>query len=125
MAFTPSKFSFGDVLLVPFPFTDQLGIKKRPGVVVSNRDYNAKKPDIVILTITSQVRVPLGYAEAMISDWQVAGLIKSSVFKPVFTTIEQNLVLRVLGRLSESDAQTLELLIGAVMRQSRTAQQNF
>jgi len=125
MAFTPSKFSFGDVLLVPFPFTDQVGTKKRPGVVVSNRDYNAKKPDIVILAVTSQVRVPLGYAEAMISDWQVAGLIKSSVFKPVFTTIEQNLVLRVLGRLSESDAQTLELLVGAVMRQSRTAQQNF
>ncbi len=79
----------------------------------------------MILAVTSQVRVPLGYAEAMISDWQVAGLIKSSVFKPVFTTIEQNLVLRVLGRLSESDAQTLELLVGAVMRQSRTAQQNF
>lgn len=125
MAFTPSKFSFGDVLLVPFPFTDQVGTKKRPGVVVSNRDYNAKKPDIVILAITSQVRVPLGYAEAMISDWQVAGLIKASVFKPVFTTIEQNLVLRVLGRLSEYYVQTLELLVGAVMRQSRTAQQNF
>jgi mRNA interferase MazF len=61
----------------------------------------------------------------MINDWQVAGLIKASVFKPVFTTIEQNLVLRVLGRLSESDVQTLELLVGAVMRQSRTAQQNF
>ncbi len=28
MAFTSSKFSFGDVLLVPFPFTDQVGIKK-------------------------------------------------------------------------------------------------
>ena len=29
-----SRFSFGDVELVPFPFTDQSGTKKRPAVVV-------------------------------------------------------------------------------------------
>jgi hypothetical protein len=27
---TPSRFSFGDVVLVAFPFTDQSGTKKRP-----------------------------------------------------------------------------------------------
>jgi mRNA interferase MazF len=30
---TASSFSFGDVVLVPFPFTDQTGLKKRPAVV--------------------------------------------------------------------------------------------
>ena len=30
-----SRFDFGDVVLVPFPFTDQSGTKKRPAVVVS------------------------------------------------------------------------------------------
>jgi mRNA interferase MazF len=29
-----SGFDFGDVVLVPFPFTDQSGTKKRPAVVV-------------------------------------------------------------------------------------------
>ena len=29
-------YSFGDVVLVPFPFTDQSGVKKRPAVVVSS-----------------------------------------------------------------------------------------
>jgi mRNA interferase MazF len=28
-------YSFGDVVLVPFPFTDQSGTKKRPAVIVS------------------------------------------------------------------------------------------
>lgn len=27
--------AFGDVVLVPFPFTDQSGTKKRPAVIVS------------------------------------------------------------------------------------------
>lgn len=28
-------YSFGDVLLVPFPFTDQVGTKKRPAVIIN------------------------------------------------------------------------------------------
>lgn len=89
MSIAPSNFCFGDVLLVPFPFTDQVGSKKRPGVVVSKDEYNASRRDVVILAISSQVRVPLGYAEAMVSHWQEAGLLKESVFKPVLTTLEQ------------------------------------
>ncbi len=29
-------YSFGEVVLVPFPFTDQTGLKKRPAVIVSS-----------------------------------------------------------------------------------------
>jgi mRNA interferase MazF len=103
----PTRFDFGDVVLVPFPFTDQSGTKKRPAVVVSSRGYATGRRDIVIMAITSQVRTPLGFGEALIADWAGAGLIKASVLKPVFTTIEQGLVLRVLGRLSAPDAQAL------------------
>ena len=31
--------TFGDVVLVPFPFTNQLTTKKRPAVVVSTSAY--------------------------------------------------------------------------------------
>ena len=45
---TPTMpFEFGDVVLVPFPFTSQAASKKRPAVVVSNRAYNAARPDVV------------------------------------------------------------------------------
>ena len=33
-------FEFGDVVLVPFPFTSRAASKRRPAVVVSNRAYN-------------------------------------------------------------------------------------
>jgi mRNA interferase MazF len=104
-------FSFGDVVLVPFPFTDQSGTKKRPAVVVSSQGYNANRRDIVIMAITSQVRTPLGFGEAMVGDWQGAGLVKASVLKPVFTTIEQGLVLRVMGHLSVADVNTLREVV--------------
>ena len=77
--------SFGDVVLVPFPFTDQSGAKKRPAVIVSGSAYNASRRDLVIMAITNQVRQPFGFAEALVTDWQFAGLIKPSVLKPVLT----------------------------------------
>lgn len=106
--------SFGEVVLVPFPFTDQSGAKKRPAVIVSSSGYHAGRRDLVIMAITGQVRQPLGFAEALVADWQAAGLIKQSVLKPVFTTIEQGLVLRSLGRLSDTDLRSLRVVVAQV-----------
>lgn len=54
----PSMISYkqGDVLLVPFPFTDQSGQKQRPAVVVSGNAYNQVHPDLIMAPITSQIR---------------------------------------------------------------------
>ena len=34
-----TSYNFGDVVLVPFPFTDQTTNKKRPAVVISSDVY--------------------------------------------------------------------------------------
>lgn len=109
------SFSFGDILLVPFPFTDQSGVKKRPAVVVSNAAYQANRRDLIIMAITSQVREPLGFGEALIDDWQAAGLVKASVLKPVFSTIEQTLAIRALGTLATPDQSRLREVLAGVL----------
>ena len=100
-------FEFGDVVLVPFPFTDQTASKKRPAVVVSNRAYNTARPDIIVMAITSQRRPNPGLGDVLITHWQAAGLLKPSVAKPVFATLEQQLVLRQLGTLAAGDQAAL------------------
>jgi mRNA interferase MazF len=107
--------SFGDVILVPFPFTDQSGVKKRPAVIVSSSGYNAHRRDLVIMAITSQMRTPLGFGEALVADWQKAGLIKPSVLKPVLTTIEQGLIARTMGKLGGPDLAALRAVIAQVV----------
>jgi mRNA interferase MazF len=86
--------SFGDVVLVPFPFTNQTGQKKRPAVVVSSRAYGRVKPDLILMAVTSQLR-PMSLGEVEVTAWEAAGLLKPSVIKPVFTTVERHLVVRL------------------------------
>src|ERR1700690_3318855 len=58
-------FEFGDVVLVRFPFTNQTAFKQRPAVVISGRAYNAVRPDVVIMAITSQLHSPSGLGEVL------------------------------------------------------------
>ena len=101
---------FGDLVLVPFPFSDQSATKRRPAVVVSSAAYHRERPDLVILAVTSQVRPAGGVGEAAVVKWKEAGLLKPSVLKPVLATIERSLVLRKLGRLEEDRRALREVL---------------
>ena len=102
-----TNYDFGEIVLVPFPFTDQTTTKKRPAVVVSSNFYNALLPDIVLMAVTGQIKKPLRDGELEVIEWQKAGLLKTSAIKPIFTTIEKNLILRKLGTLESSDRENL------------------
>ena len=79
--------NFGDIVLVPFPFTDQTTTKKRPAVVVSSDAYHRDRPDLILIAVTSQVRPTANVGEATITRWQEAGLLRPSVVKPVHATV--------------------------------------
>jgi mRNA interferase MazF len=110
-----TSYNFGDVVLVPFPFTDQTTNKKRPAVVISSEVYNAEYLDRILMGITSQVSSSPKVCDIVITDWRSAGLLKASMIKPVITTIEKQLSLKKLGRLQDVDVQSLkEGLIGII-----------
>jgi mRNA interferase MazF len=102
-----STFLFGEVILVPFPFTDQSASKKRPAVVISCPAYHTSRPDLLIMAITSQAHTAADFATCTLVDWQAAGLLKPSFAKPVVSTIEQSLVIHRMGVLSLRDQQSI------------------
>ncbi len=102
---------FGDVILVPFPFTDQTSAKKRPAVVVSSAAYHRDRPDVILMAVTSRPPSGSRAGEVVVARWREAGLLKPSVVKPVLATVERGLLIRRLGRLADED---LELLRGAL-----------
>lgn len=101
-----TTYKQGDVLLVPFPFTNQYTTKKRPAVVVSGEQYNRDYPDVILAPITSKLT---GKPDEVVhKNWKSAGLLKSSAVKPVLSTLENNLILRHLGTLSDIDLRVVK-----------------
>ncbi|HUB84633.1 MAG TPA: type II toxin-antitoxin system PemK/MazF family toxin [Rhizomicrobium sp.] len=109
-------FEFGDVVLLPFPFTNQTASKKRPAIVVSNIAYNAARPDVMVMAITSQLRRGPTGSEAWIQDWQVAGLLKPSAVKPVLATVEQRLINKTMGKMTAADIAAVRDLIARILK---------
>jgi len=95
-------YDFGDIVLVPFPFTSQVASKKRPAVVVSSPAYNASKPDIVVMAATNQLRASALLGEVWLQDWQ-------------FAPLEQVMVIRQLGHLSARDRTSLKNAIQQII----------
>jgi len=62
-------YEFGNIVRVPFPFTDQRTSKQRPAVVVSNRAYGLAGPDVVVMAVTSQLRALPALGEVWVSQW--------------------------------------------------------
>jgi mRNA-degrading endonuclease toxin of MazEF toxin-antitoxin module len=97
-------YGFGDVILVPFLFTDQTGIKKRPAAVVSSAAYHAQWHDLIIMAVTSQIRSTPVFREFTVTERKKAGSIVPSVTKPILATIEKRLVVKKLGQLQPQDS---------------------
>ncbi|MFA0750838.1 MAG: hypothetical protein SLRJCFUN_001241 [Candidatus Fervidibacter sp.] len=99
-------FQRGDVVLIPFPFTDLSAKRVRPAVVVSIPEYEQNTGDIIVAQVTSrQHSLPTDYA---LQDWQFAGLLKPSVVRVKLATINASLVQFRTGRLSDRDLEEVD-----------------
>ena len=101
-------FQRGDMLLVPFPYSDLSTTKVRPAVVVSNVLYHALEPDLILAAITSKLTGAVGPLDYILLDWQQAGLRQPSALKPVLFTLDPGRVLHPIGVLSTRDLAAVE-----------------
>jgi mRNA interferase MazF len=69
----------------------------------------------LLMAVTSQFRPSPALGEVWLRDWQAAGLLKPSAVKPVFATLEQNLIIRQLGTLTAADQAALKNAIGQIV----------
>ena len=73
-------YSFGDIILVPFPFTDQSTTKKCPAVVVSSSAYNQNRPDLILMAVTSQLHASTYFGDLLL--WKMKKTFPSRASLP-------------------------------------------
>ncbi|NOG84195.1 MAG: type II toxin-antitoxin system PemK/MazF family toxin [Candidatus Scalindua sp. AMX11] len=104
-------FDKGDVILIPFPFTDLSTTKHRPALIVSSERFNYKHKDVIVMAISSQIPSHISDDEFLLSsiDQKTSGLPKKSIIKlGKIVTINQSLIIKKLGKIS---AQTVTSIL--------------
>jgi mRNA interferase MazF len=108
-----TRYKRGDIILVPFPFTDLSSSKRRPALVVSPDDFNGRLQDLVVIAITSQLTDD--NAVTVEQDDCVDGMLpKTSVVKLAkLFTIHSTLVLKRICALRD---EKLDAVLGELRR---------
>jgi mRNA interferase MazF len=101
----------GDIILIPFPFTDLKGNKLRPAVVL----ISASK-DITVCFITSQLKWKEP-GDISIFPSSENGLKKTSLIRTgKIATLDQRLAVGRLGSLEQEDISALNRQLRQIFR---------
>jgi mRNA interferase MazF len=92
----------GDVVVVPFPFTDRETSKRRPALVCSSQQFNRQTRHVVLAMITTATSTAWT-GDVPIRDLTQAGLPAASVVRWTLFTLDAAFVLRRAGALSPRD----------------------
>jgi mRNA interferase MazF len=107
-------FVKGDVVIVPFPFSDLTQAKRRPALVVANLRGN----DLILCQITSQA-VSDEYAISIDnSDFSTGGLNQISNIRPLrLFTADESIILYKAGQLKPEKLEEVIVKIIEILQQ--------
>ncbi len=114
MSLIPHPITVGrwDVLVVFFPFTERAAAKRRPALVLSDATFNTSG-HIVLAMITSAARTRWA-TDVTLTDFASAGLSAPSMVRLKLFTLDNRLIVKVIGALIEADAQSVQARLRAV-----------
>lgn len=111
-----ARFVSGDVIVVPFPFTDLSSSKVRPALVLAS----LTRGDLILCQITSQAA---GHPEAvpiLLADFEPGGQLQRASFALPHrvVTANESCVRRAVGRLKTVKLNQIRERVCAIIRHS-------
>lgn len=96
----------GDVAVLPFPFSERPGTKRRPALALSQRGFNEAGHTIFAM-ITTRTHAPWP-GDVVIEQLDDAGLTHPCIVRLKLFTLDNRLILRRAGTLTDGDRQAVE-----------------
>ena len=90
------------VVITPFPFTDIKTTKRRPALVISDREYQARTGHAAMLMITS-AKHSNWCGDWKIKNLEISGLPAPSIVRQKIFTLDLRLVIKKIGCLASED----------------------
>ncbi len=106
------KFSKWDIVKVPFPFTEGVGDKRRPALIVSTKSLAQAQNLYWLLMITSVVD-PIWTGDVPIPHFAAAGLPVVSIIRTAkIATLQEDRILGRIGTLPQAERKLVTAALG-------------
>lgn len=107
----------GDLILVPFPFSDQSGRKVRPVVVLSNNEYNEHSEDIIVVGITSNLSKDKYAIKLDDKDLEEGKLITSCIIKiENILRLDRYLIIKKIGKIKKDKLKDMISIFNTIIK---------
>jgi mRNA interferase MazF len=112
--FQDAMYKQGDIVLVPFPFTNQAGIKHRPALVISGSLVN-KTANIILVQITSKNKVD-GFSIPINNSTDLTTLLKylSEIRCNKLLVVDQSLIVTKISAVKSNIISRVVAIITAL-----------
>ena len=89
-----------DIVLIPFPYSNLTTNKKRPVVIISNKNYNDKNKDIICCAITSKFKNEKENIIIEDQNLETGKLKVKSAIKPekIYSLFKKRII-KIIGKL--------------------------
>lgn len=114
-----APYDLGEIVAVPFPFTDRAMQKRRPTLVLSKKSFNDQHSHVILAMVTSAKNTSWT-SDIAITDQKSTGLPSPSVVRMKLFTLDSRLIIARLGKLSKADkaavSKRFATILGLVIR---------
>ena len=106
----------GNLILVPFPFSDQSGRKVRPVVVLSNDEFNEHSQDIIAVGITSNISKDRYSLNLDNRDLKEGKLVTRCVIKVEnILRLDKSLIIKKIGKIKEGKLDKIIKILNEII----------
>jgi len=100
-------FNQWEIVVVPFPFVDNLNQKPRPTLVLSKYSFNFENGHTILAMITT-AKTTTWPSDISIKQLLPTGLTTHSFIRPKIFTIDNRIIKRSIGILGEKDIDNVK-----------------
>ena len=107
----------GDLLLTPFPFSDQLGKKVRPVIVISNNAFNEHSEDLIVVGVTSNLSKDMYALKLNNKDLEEGKLISECCIKVEnILKLDKSLIIKKIGRIKKEKISQITKILDSIIK---------
>ena len=107
----------GEILLVPFPFSDQSGKKVRPVVVISNDNFNKNSADILVMGLTSNISKDKYTINLNNSDLEEEQIELCCIKVENILRLDKSLIIKKIGKIKKTKLNEAIKILNDILKE--------